>query len=43
MRVGSHREREAIDPHIFATFILGRDFRVTQHRGEFVESPLARL
>lgn len=41
MRVGSHREREAIDPHIFATFILGRDFRVTQHRGEFVESALA--
>jgi uracil-DNA glycosylase family 4 len=24
-----------------AQALLGRDFRVTQHRGEFVESPLA--
>lgn len=82
MRVGSHREREAIDPPeprgkrrihkkpnaveiaacrpwldaeisvlkprvvvclgaTVAQALLGRDFRVTQHRGEFVESPLA--
>ena len=26
-----------------AQALLGRDFRVTQHRGEFVESPLAPL
>jgi uracil-DNA glycosylase family protein len=26
-----------------AQTLLGRDFRVTQHRGEFVESPLAPL